>query len=167
MPKTTAQLDREITDALRSRPRRHHATMSDSWDVAMDALLEHDPRRAAQIVRQIREEHGVRVLEPPKFSEAVRDAPVEVRQKLFAGREYSLPAFYQASTRDSRWWFMATEEMKKPGYKGLQVVWDAGDRKPKKAKQSSIQRMEISSGFYKQIAQYELPREVRARLEEA
>lgn len=79
------QLDREIAAALRRTPQ-HHATKqagADDWDVAMDALLEHDPEKAARIVRAIREEHGALVNAPDEFSHAVRDLPQKVRDRFF------------------------------------------------------------------------------------
>ena len=186
--KSPAQLDREIAEALaRTNPRRHHATRqvgADLWDVAMDAIIEHDPKRAAQIVQAIRAEQGVTVDATPAFSKAVREAPGAVRQAFFEileGREpkgrlrqdrsdeYSaLPRFYELIRRpsDARIWFKATEELKKPGYKGLQVVWYAGDRKPKKAKQSTIHRIDIAQGAYKQMAEADLPPEVHERFYE-
>lgn len=184
--KSTGQLDREIAEVL-ARPkqaRRYHATRqvgAEVWDVAMDAILEHDPQRAAQLVQAIRTEHGVTVDATPEFSKAVREAPGHVRQAFFEileGREprgrgplseYSaLPRFYEMirRPRDSQIWFKANEELKKPGYKGLQVVWNTGDRKPKKAKQSTIQRIDIDQGTYKQVAEADLPPEVHERFYE-
>lgn len=93
----------------------------------------------------------------------------EIAETLSKGTsDYALPAFYEMVKHpsDQRIWFLATEEMKKPGYKGLLVVWRLGDRKPKKAKQSSIQGLDISQGYYKRIAQDALPLEVLARFEE-
>ena len=85
--KSHAQLEREIAAALARKPsarlRRHHATVRDDWDVAMDAILEHDPKRAAQIVRAIRAEHGATVSEPAAFSNAVSAAPDKVQNKFF------------------------------------------------------------------------------------
>jgi hypothetical protein len=49
----------------------------------MDAILEHDPKRAAQIVRSIREEHGATVNATPEFSQAVREVPQSVRDRYF------------------------------------------------------------------------------------
>lgn len=169
MNKSPAQLDAEIADFLSK------STLgSASWDVAMDAILEHDPKRAAKIVQQIRDEHGVTASATPEFSKAVREAPADVRQKLFelleSPRKYSLPAFYEMKrlASDQRGlWFKALEEMKKPGYKGLQVVWYVGDRNPRKAKHSSIHDIDISQGYYKRVEQLALPPEVIARFEEA
>ena len=147
----------------------------------MDAILEHDPKRAAQLVQAIRAEHGVTVDATPEFSKAVREAPGDVRQTFFEileGREprgqtalseYSaLPRFYELVRRpsDAQIWFKATEELKKPGYKGLQVVWYAGDRKPKKAKQSTIHRIDIDQRAYRQITEAALPPEVHERFYE-
>lgn len=83
-PKSPAQLDREIASVLtRPRPRKHHATRRDEWDVAMDAILEHDPERAAHIVRKIREEHGFTTATPPEFSDAMRAVTDDVRTRFF------------------------------------------------------------------------------------
>ena len=96
--KSSAQLDREIASALAnksrrrgpaaspggSRPRRYHATLRDEWDVARDAILEHEAARAAQIVRTIREEHGYATPTPTEFSDATRAVPDEVRERFFA-----------------------------------------------------------------------------------
>jgi hypothetical protein len=49
-----------------------------SWDVARDALLEHDPAKAATIVRDIRAEHGSAEM-PDSFSKAVKKVPKSVR----------------------------------------------------------------------------------------
>lgn len=203
MTKTARQLDREIADALsrrsKRRPRRHHATVpatneeplrdvsDDAWDVAMDAILEHDPKKAAEIWHSLRKEYGF-VTAPPSFLKALHAVPADVRWKfdeyVSAGTtttgstgsmgptrkdtEYALPAFYELIRRpsDAQIWFKATEELKKPGYKGLQVVWYAGDRKPKKAKQSTIQRIDIDQGAYRQITADKLPAEVFTRFEE-
>jgi len=48
----------------------------------MDALFERDPKRAADIVRQIREEHGAAVKTPETFKDAMRDVPDAVRQQF-------------------------------------------------------------------------------------
>lgn len=87
-PRRAAQLDREIAQALatKKRPRWHHATRygqpyDDAWDVAMDAILEHDPKRAAQIVQDIRAKHGS--YEPStEFEKALDKAPADVRRKF-------------------------------------------------------------------------------------
>lgn len=76
--KSPAQLDREI-DA--SRVAR---SPSSAWDVAIDAILEGDPKRAAQVVEEIRENFGITVNAPPEFSRAVREASEIVRQRFFA-----------------------------------------------------------------------------------
>ena len=175
--KSPAQLDREIAEVLsgRASSARHHATRqigSDVWDVAMDAILEHDPKRAARLVQAIRAEHGVTVDATPEFSKAVREAPGNVRQAFFElleGRAPTpLPLFYELVRRpsDAQIWFKATEELKKPGYKGLQVVWYASDRKPKKAKQSTVPRIDIDQGAYRQITEAALPPEVHERFYE-
>lgn len=82
--KTPARLDREIAHALAQRRSRsrHHATLRDEWDVAMDAVLERDPERAAQIVRAIRAEHGGTAPEPAAFSDVVEAAPERVRRRF-------------------------------------------------------------------------------------
>ncbi len=87
MGKTTAQLDREIAQSLANkRPGRHHATRyrmptDDAWDVALDAILEHDPKRAAQIVKDIRAKHGS--YEPSdEFEKALDKVPSSVRQQF-------------------------------------------------------------------------------------
>jgi hypothetical protein len=87
--KSPAQLDREITEALRrggpirhTRARVAHATRqssADVWDVAMDAILEHDAARAAKIVKQI---PGRRATETTEFSHALETAPDTVRAKF-------------------------------------------------------------------------------------
>ena len=81
---------------------------------------------------------------------------------------YTLPAYYEMVKHpsDVQIWFKATEVMKKPGYKGVKVEWYARDRKPKKATASSIQRLDISQGYYKQIKEDALPLEVLAQFEE-
>lgn len=108
MPRTPpAQLDREIAEALRSKtrkasrkgsrelrttakrtPRMHHATVADSWDVAMDAILEHDPEKAHEIVERIRKEHGIGYggePYPPSqgFLDALDQVPLKVRARFF------------------------------------------------------------------------------------
>jgi hypothetical protein len=69
------------------RSARHHATVQrtsapDMWDVAMDALLERDPKRAADIVRRIREEHGATTKTPDTFKDAMRDVPDAVQRQF-------------------------------------------------------------------------------------
>jgi len=99
MGKTAAQLDREIAKAL-ARPkslrvafrksRRGHATVAweprdesgDAWDVARDAILEHDTKRAADIWRSIRKEYGVEATRPPSFDKALAEVPADVRQRF-------------------------------------------------------------------------------------
>lgn len=88
MKKSRAQqLDHEIAAALRRSPRRHHHATTrqagaDDWDVAMDAIFEGDPKRAAQIARRIREEHPTKSA-TQEFSDALREAPQKVRDKFF------------------------------------------------------------------------------------
>ena len=89
--KSTARLDREINEALSRRSRsnasrRHHATQqvgADAWDVAMDAILEHNPKKAARIVQEIRETHGVMADPAPEFWRAVKEAPQDVRDRFY------------------------------------------------------------------------------------
>jgi hypothetical protein len=87
MGKTSAQLDREIAQSLaQKRFGRHHAMRyrmpyDDAWDVALDAILEHDPKRAAQIVKDIRAKHGS--YEPSdEFEKALDKAPSTIRQQF-------------------------------------------------------------------------------------
>lgn len=84
--RSPAQLDREIATALATRGRRHHATrapsIDDEWDVAMDALLEHDVKRAAKLVADIRAEHGATVNPPQRFSDVVLALPGRVRESF-------------------------------------------------------------------------------------
>lgn len=85
MAKSSSQLDREIAAALarkRPRSRSYHSTMRDSWDVAMDALLEHDPKRASEIVERMREEHGAITETPQAFLDALEQVPFEVRTRF-------------------------------------------------------------------------------------
>lgn len=182
--KSEARLDREIAEALKhppKRPMRHHASRrasDDDWDVAMDAVLQHDAKQAAQIVRKLREERGMEDA-TIGFLRAVREAPDDVRQEFYARIDARAPAptsavspyaplphFYEMVKHpsDSNIWFKATEELKKPGYKGFVVEWYLGDRKPKKAKASTIQKLDVSQGYYKQIAERDLPPEVQERL---
>jgi hypothetical protein len=177
--KSAAQLDREIAGALARKPSsRHHARLKvsgDAWDVVMDALLEHDPEKAAQIWRDLQKEHGYVKASTP-FLKALHGVPDDVRAKFqdyVSGlapktNAYALPAYYEMKQLASnfRLWFKALEETKKPGYKGLKVEWDLGARKPTKAKQSSILSIDIRDGYYKRIDPSELPPEVFVRFEE-
>ena len=62
----------------------HHATVADSWDVAMDALLEHDPEKAHQIVERIRKEHGITPGTASQgFLDALSQVPFEVSARFF------------------------------------------------------------------------------------
>ena len=80
--KSAVQLQREIDAVLATGKRRlHHATVADEWDVAMDAIMQHDPKRAAKLVRRIRIEHGI-VKTPTAFSDALDDIPKDVRQQF-------------------------------------------------------------------------------------
>lgn len=82
MPKRRARLDREIAEALRRlRPRIGHATArSDMWDVAMDAILAHDPASAARVVKEI----GPDAMNdsPERFQRTLEKAPFDVRWKF-------------------------------------------------------------------------------------
>lgn len=49
----------------------------------MDAILEHDPERAAKIVRKIRDEHGVLVNATQDFADALHAAHQRVRDEFF------------------------------------------------------------------------------------
>jgi len=88
MAKTAAQLDREIAQALAAprRPGRHHATRfgqpyDDAWDVALDAVLTHDPKKAALIVEDIRRQHGS--YDPStEFERALAKAPADERREF-------------------------------------------------------------------------------------
>ena len=177
---STAQLDREIAAALaqKSHSGRHHARLKlsgDAWDVVMDALLEHDPEKAAQIWRDLQKKHGYVKASAP-FLKALHAVPDAVRAKFqdyVSGltpktNAYALPAYYVMKQLASnfRLWFKAIEETKKPGYKGLKVEWYLGDRKPTKAKQSSIHSIDIRDGYYKRIDPSELPPEVFVRFED-
>lgn len=96
--KSAAQLNREIAEALAKAPKRkrgHHVSRgvaADDWDVAMDALIERDPKRAAEIVRKIREEHGATVNATEAFSDTVRATPQRVRDRFFKLTETEIPA---------------------------------------------------------------------------
>ena len=90
-PKSPRLLDREIKKilakplkhaAVQAEKPRHHATRqssADTWDVAMDAILEQDAVRAAKIVKQTR---GGRATETTEFSQALEAAPDTVRAKF-------------------------------------------------------------------------------------
>jgi hypothetical protein len=81
----SAVLDREIVAALRKRRKRkrHHSTRKeDLWDVAMDAIIEGDAARAAEVTEEIGTTH--RSLAPTQaFSKALHVAPRTVRQRYF------------------------------------------------------------------------------------
>lgn len=83
--KTTAQLDREIAASIRKprkSKRRHSTRKEDLWDVAMDAIVEGNAERAAEITEEIGTAH--RSLAPTTaFSSALRAAPRAVRQRYF------------------------------------------------------------------------------------
>lgn len=112
--KSPAQLNREIAEALARRPpvkpRRHHASVqvvspADTWDVAMDALLEHDPARAAEIVNRLKTEHGLSTEMTPAFSKALGTVPKAVRAKfenasgIVSKYSYDWPAFTEGATQ--------------------------------------------------------------------
>jgi hypothetical protein len=78
--KRSAQLDREIATSLR---RRHHATRKeDLWDVAMDAIMEGDAKRAATIVKEIRA-NGDMSPAPLTFYSALQAASSAVRDRFY------------------------------------------------------------------------------------
>jgi mRNA-degrading endonuclease RelE of RelBE toxin-antitoxin system len=85
--KSGKQLDCEIGAFLAKRSPRHHATRpvgAAEWDVAMDALLEHRPEQAAQIVRQIRETHGgYKWPDTSEFNQTMKAVPQHVRDQFF------------------------------------------------------------------------------------
>ena len=122
--KSAAQLNREIAEALAKAPARSHfgrrgrghhvsrATAADDWDVAMDAILEHDPSRASQIVRKLRDEHGAAVSESDAFTAALESVPLKVKNKFFeltddeGGTEFRDAVINQMFSRwgrDDRW----------------------------------------------------------------
>jgi len=155
--------------------------------VAMDAFLVGDMKRGEAILKNastlLSKEEAKRIAHilagQRQFDKATQVLLLSnwtegsVKEELaefqrVSGNPYALPAFYELvkHASDQQIWFKATEPMKKPGYKGLVVVWWSGKRKPDKAKQSTIQQIEISQGAYKQISKDALPPEVRARFEE-
>jgi hypothetical protein len=78
--KTAARLDREIATALR---KRHHSTRKeDLWDVAMDAIMEGDAKRAATIVKEIRANDDMSPA-PLTFYSALQAAPSVVRERFY------------------------------------------------------------------------------------
>lgn len=90
----TAQLDREIAEALARKPGRHHATVrarahsqypgAEDWDVASDALLAGDASRAAQVVRALHKEPGrAREAGTPVFEEAIGEIAPTLREEFF------------------------------------------------------------------------------------
>ena len=93
--KTPAQLDRDIAHALAQKRRaqstnRHHATVRDEWDVAMDALLERDAERAAEIVASIRQANklppyaAISTDATPEFVRALeKTSSVDVRDRFY------------------------------------------------------------------------------------
>lgn len=113
--KSPAQLNREIAETLArrgsSKSRRHHATMqgasvtsaSDTWDVAMDALLEHDAARAADLVLDIKRTHGLATM-TPAFSKALNKVPENVRHNfeqqagVVSKKNYDWSAFVEGAT---------------------------------------------------------------------
>jgi len=106
--KSPAQLQREIDEALsrRSAPRHHHATRKASaaaWDVAMDAILENDPAKAARIVAAIRKEHktpsyaAITMDATPEFANALDGSPANVQERFFKSLDVRTSGFYQDS----------------------------------------------------------------------
>jgi len=85
MKKSAAQLDRDIHSFLQrkssTKRRSAHSTVGsgDIWDVAMDALLEHDPTRAAEVVRSVKASTM-----SPAFAEALSHVPTATRQAFEA-----------------------------------------------------------------------------------
>ena len=67
----------------RTKSRVHHSSRlpADEWDVAMDALLEHDSARAADIVLGIKRDHGLATM-TPAFSKALGKVPEDVRRRF-------------------------------------------------------------------------------------
>lgn len=85
--KSGAQLQREIDDVLTRSKRVRHATMretgADDWDVAMDAILEGDAKRAADVVHaMLHVDVNLANSETPEFSRALGAAPDKVRKKF-------------------------------------------------------------------------------------
>lgn len=95
--KSAKQIRREVDDFLRTHRHpsaRHHASKAtkksaprahgaDTWDVAMDALLEDDASRAARLVRTVRTEYGITVPPTKDFSRTVREIPESTRRAFF------------------------------------------------------------------------------------
>ena len=89
--KPPAQLQREIDEVLAGtsgrskrskRQRLNHATVADEWDVVMDAVLEGDVKRAAEIVENIRREHGVTAAETLMVANVPKAVPRKVWNKF-------------------------------------------------------------------------------------
>lgn len=86
--KRPAQLDREIAAALKQSPR-YHATQRDAWepfarpnwDVVLDALLQLEPKKAAEVWHQMLKEEGASP-RPASFVRGLRDVPMDVRVKF-------------------------------------------------------------------------------------
>lgn len=82
--KTRAQLDRDINQVLDRRAakkgRRAHSTVAsgDSWDVAMDALMEYNVPLASTVANNIKSDQGLRTM-TPAFSKALAKVPAKVR----------------------------------------------------------------------------------------
>jgi hypothetical protein len=80
-----------------------NGSASDAWDVAMDALLEHDAARAADMVSAIKKEHGIATM-TPAFSKALGKVPDDVRRRFeqWAGvvskKSYDWSAFAEGAT---------------------------------------------------------------------
>ncbi len=108
-------------------------------------------------------------LKGPK--EAVEEMRATAYSPRFASwrlEDYAPPPFYLEMVKhpsDVLIWFLATAETKQ-GYKGLQVEHWLGERKPKKAVQKTIQRLEINQGYWKKVKKSDLPSEVLNRFAE-
>lgn len=80
--KSAARLDREIRAAL-AKPlkRRHHVTHreadDDAWDVAIDAALEGNLKKTAQVYHAILMEHGY-LVPPKRFYDALKEAGIDI-----------------------------------------------------------------------------------------
>ena len=111
--KSVAQLNRDIREALaqplvksRSSARLHHIDRgpADSWDVAMDALLEQDSTRAADIAREIKRAHGVKTM-TPAFANALGKVPKDVQDHfkrltgLVSKQSYDWREFAEAAAK--------------------------------------------------------------------
>jgi len=68
--------------ANKRRPRHHHISTNDEWDVVMDAIYEGNTKLAAQIVIKLRAEHGM-LDATPKMLAALNQAPESVRREFY------------------------------------------------------------------------------------